>query len=71
MQYFLRLKNLLVNYQFWKQIIWWIESTISFLWNIIFYNLINVFTVTSYQFNASLLNKSIDLFYFWTQTFER
>ncbi len=32
----------------------------------IFYNIINVFTVTLDQFNASMLNKSINLFYIHT-----
>ncbi len=38
----------------------------------IFCNIINVFTVTFDQFNASLMNKSINLFfkYYWPKTFE-
>ncbi len=32
------------------------------MWNRNFYNIINAFTSTSDQFNASLLNKSINLY---------
>ncbi len=35
----------------------------------IFCNIINIFTVTFDQFNAALLNKSIN-FSYWPQTFE-
>ncbi len=38
----------------------WIESS-----KVIFCNIINVFTVTFDQLNASLLNKSINVFQFW------
>jgi len=39
----------------------------AFILNRIFCNVINVFTVTFDQFNASLINKSIDFFYFFPQ----
>ena len=37
----------------------------AFISKIIFFNIINVFTVTVDQFNSSFINKSIDLFYFF------
>ncbi len=48
-------------YVLYFRILWWIESSIEqHLFEIeIFPNIINVFTVTFDQFNASLLNKSI------------
>ncbi len=45
----------------------------TFIWNDIFCNIINVFTVTFEQFNASLLNNSINFLFkkkiFLTPTF--
>ncbi len=53
-------------------------KTTAFVWNRIFYYIINVFTVTFDQFSASLLNKSINFLKrkkdrkksYWAQTFK-
>ncbi len=43
------------------RILWWIESSKEHLFEIeSFCNIINIFTVTFDQFNASLMNKSIN-----------
>ncbi len=40
-----------------KTVLWWTEKKQHLFETEIFYNFINVFTVTFKQFNASLLNK--------------
>ncbi len=55
--------SLLLHFIFFSSgILWWIGSLKEWLlFKIeIFCNIINVFTLTFYQFNASLLNKSIN-----------
>ncbi len=46
------------------------KNKIAFSWNIIFCNVINVFTVTFGRFNVSLINKKLS-FKNWPQTFEQ
>ncbi len=60
-----------------KKSLWWIESSKEQILfeNEVFCNIINVFTVTFDQFNASLLNKHINFQrtrkFYWPQTFEQ
>jgi len=65
---------------FFVRILWWIENCEKIVMNWIkkqqhlfkteiFCNIINVFSVTFKQFNASLLNKGFPLFSYWRQTF--
>ncbi len=56
-------------------ILWWIENEEHLFKTEIFYNIMNVFTVTFDQFNIFLQNKSIHFFkktnFYRPQTFER